>query len=124
MCKHTHTHSHTQIEGTNKLCNINISNGNSLIDLQTTCTMATIQSKAPHAIKGTARNHTIKGTARNHTDQRHRTRFTKQLLHTTVLDIKIYYYPRNAIFPEAEGRVEYCIPRVVINQRAIIVLLV
>ena len=24
-------------------------------------------------------------------------------------------YPRNAIFPEAEGRVEYCIPRVVIN---------
>ena len=41
--------------------------------------------------------------------------YNKQLLHTTVLDIKIYYYPRNAIFPEAEGRVEYCIPRVVIN---------
>ena len=38
-----------------------------------------------------------------------------QILHTTVLDIRIYYYPRNAIFHEAEGRVEYCIPRVVIN---------
>ena len=32
---------------------------------------------------------------------------TKQLLHTTVLDIKIYYYPRNAIFPEAEANYNY-----------------
>ena len=32
----------------------------------------------------------------------------KQILHATVLDIKVYYYPRNAIFHEAAGRVEYC----------------
>ena len=33
---------------------------------------------------------------------------TKQILHASVLDIKVYYYPRNAIFHEAAGRVEYC----------------
>ena len=32
----------------------------------------------------------------------------KQILHATVLDIKVYYYPRNAVFHEAAGRVEYC----------------
>ena len=34
--------------------------------------------------------------------------YTKQILHATVLDIKVYYYPRNAILHEAAGRVEYC----------------
>ena len=34
--------------------------------------------------------------------------YIKQILHTTVFDIKVYYYPRNAIFHEAAGRVEYC----------------
>ena len=34
-------------------------------------------------------------------------------MHTTVLDMKINYYPRNVL--EAQGRVEYCILRVVIN---------
>ena len=31
----------------------------------------------------------------------------KQILHATVLDIKVCYYPRNAIFHEATGQVEY-----------------
>ena len=30
----------------------------------------------------------------------------------TVLDIKVYYHLQNAIFHEAAGREEYCIPRV------------
>ena len=29
----------------------------------------------------------------------------EQILHATMLDIKVYYYPRNAIFHEATGRV-------------------
>ena len=40
----------------------------------------------------------------------------KQILHATVLDIKVYYYPRNAILatrPQAEWNI--AIPRVVIN---------
>ena len=32
----------------------------------------------------------------------------KYILHAAVLDIKVYYYPRNAIFHENAGRVEYC----------------
>ena len=32
----------------------------------------------------------------------------KQILHATVLDIRFINYPRNAIFHEAAGRVEYC----------------
>ena len=35
-------------------------------------------------------------------------KYNKQIFHATVLDIKVYYYPRNAIFHEAIGRVEYC----------------
>ena len=34
--------------------------------------------------------------------------YIKQLLHAIVLDIKVYYYLRNAMFYEAAGRVEYC----------------
>ena len=39
----------------------------------------------------------------------------KQILHATVLDIKVYYYPRNAISMRLQAEWNITIPRVVMN---------
>ena len=42
--------------------------------------------------------------------------YNKDYIAPLLLDIKVYYHLQNAIFHEAAGRKEYCIPRVCSNK--------